>query len=360
MIPVNVLQLSKFYPPILGGIELVEKMFTRAHSEIGDKVFIVAFRNNENLKPAGEFGEQIEWIDSNLELRSALFNWSFIFKFKNYILENKIKKIYVHLPNPYMHELVRLNSKFLKKNNIVVNAVYHSDIINQKILKIFYNKYFIHTSGIYTNIIVSSENLWKYSSVLAQLPSFKKKVIPFCSEGLMTFFQRSSFKGKLLAIGRLVPYKGIEFLINAIKDSEFELHIIGDGPLYDELKSLAGKNIFLHKRLSEKDKNLLISESDLLIVSSINQAEAYGMTIVEAFESGLPVIASNINSGVTFLVQNNLRGRVFETLNKESLLSEIRYFKDNEVEYKKNSKNVREFYERELSFNCFKERVKNL
>lgn len=356
----NVLQLAKYYPPILGGIELVEKMLTKAHVELQDQVFIIAFRNEHELASVGEFGEYVEWINADLEIKSAIFNWGFIFRFRQYIIKNKIQKIYVHLPNPYMHELVRINKSFLAKKNIIVHAIYHSDIVNQKILKFFYNKYFVATSDVYTNIIVSSEKLWSFSKVLKKISLDKKKVIPFCSEGLMTFTPRTSFKGKLVAIGRMVPYKGFEFLINAIKDTEFELHIIGDGPLFKFLKSIGGKNIFLHKRLSEIDKNRIIAESDLLIVSSINQAEAYGMTIVEAFESGLPVVASNIESGVTYLVQNNLTGRIFETLNKVSLLSEIRYFRDNRVEYMSISKNVRAFYERELSFNCFKERVKNL
>lgn len=356
----NILQLSKYYSPILGGIELVEKMLTKAHSRLGDKVFIVAFKDDQIFDTVGEFGEKIEWINTDLELRSALFNWSFIFKFRNYLIANNIQKIYVHLPNPYMHELVRLNRRFLDDKKIVVSAIYHSDIVNQKFLRIFYNFYFLHTAGIYKNIIVSSEKLWKYSSVLTKLPLQKMKVIPFCSEGNMTFKQRTRFGGKLLAIGRMVPYKGFEFLINAINGSEYELHIIGDGPLYQYLKSIASKNIFLHKKLSEIDKNELIANSDLLIVSSINSSEAYGMIIVEAFESGLPVVASNLNSGVTFLVQNNITGRVFETLNKDSLLSEIRYFRDNSVQYQKVSKNVRDFYELELSFDSFMERVKNL
>jgi len=158
----------------------------------------------------------------------------------------------------------------------------------------------------------------------------------------------------------MVPYKGFEFLIKAINNTEFELHIIGDGPLLGQLQSIAAPNVFLHKRLSEKDKNKLIADSDLLIVSSINNAEAYGMIIVEAFESGLPVIASNLETGVTYLVQENATGKVFNVLDKESLLSKIKYFKENNKEYSKISNYVREFYEKELSFKNFKERVKNL
>lgn len=357
----NILQLSKFYPPIYGGIELVEKMFTRAHISLGDNVFIVAFKNQEKtFNPIGEFKENIHWIESDLEFKSALINWSFIFQFKKYILLNKIQKIYVHLPNPYMHEVVRWHRNFLEKNKIQVVAIYHSDIVNQKFLKIFYNKYFSLTSKVYSQIIVSSDKLWQSSEILMNMPLEKKRVIPFCSEGYLTYQERKKFSGRLVAIGRLVTYKGFEFLINAIKDSPYQLSIIGDGPLYKSLKEIAPSNITIHGKLSEKDKNKIITESDLLVVSSVNHSEAYGMLIVEAFESGLPVIASDLKTGVTFLVQDGITGKTFKTLDKESLLSGIRYFSDNAIEYNNISKNVRQFYDKELSFNCFMERVKNL
>lgn len=357
----KILQLSKFYPPILGGIELVEKMITKAHCSLKDEVFIVAFKQkNENFSQTGEFGELIEWINLDIKLKSAPFNLSFISQFRAYIKENKIERIYVHLPNPFMHELVRFNRKFLNKNRVEVVAVYHSDIINQKILRFFYDKYFVKTADLYHKIIVSSDNLWRFSKVLTKLPADKKTVIPFCSEGNMEFLERKKFGGKLLAIGRLVPYKGFKFLIEALKDTEFELHIIGDGPLYQELVEIKASNVFLHKRLSEKEKNILISQSDLLVVSSINKAEAYGMIIVEAFESGLPVVASNIDSGVTFLVQDKITGKVFETLNKAQLVSAIRYFKENPVEYNAISNKVRSFYESDLSFESFKNKIKIL
>lgn len=357
----RILQLSKFYPPILGGIELVEKMVTKSHSELGDEVFIVAFKNkNEHFSSIGEFGESIKWINLDIKLRSAPFNFKFFFEFREYVKNNKIDRIYVHLPNPYMHELVRFNYSFLKKHNVEILSVYHSDIINQKFLRFFYDKYFIKTAELYNKIIVSSENLWIFSKVLTKLPSSKKAVIPFCSEGNMHFLERKECKGKLLAIGRLVPYKGFKFLIETVMNTEYELHIIGDGPLYNELVSLRASNVFLHKKVSEDKKYQLIKESDLLIVSSINKAEAYGMIIVEAFESGLPVVASKLDSGVTFLVQDNFTGKIFKPGNKEELIEGIRFFQKNSVQYNAISKNVRAFYESELSFSSFKEKIRIL
>jgi len=201
----------KILPAYFGGIELVAKMFTKAHADLGDNVFIVAFRNSEKHQTVGEYGEKIEWIESSLQFKSAPVNWSFIFKFRQYVQINKIQKIYVHLPNPYMHEVVRLHKDFLKKNNIQVIAIYHSDIINQKFLSIFYDRYFLYTCDAYDNIIVSSENLWRSSGVLSHIPPEKKKIIPFCSEGLMQFTPRSEFKVSFWPLAGWCHIKGLSF-----------------------------------------------------------------------------------------------------------------------------------------------------
>lgn len=98
----------------------------------------------------------------------------------------------------------------------------------------------------------------------------------------------------------MVPYKGFEFLIDTFNNTEFDLDIIGNGPLLSKLKSLCASNVKIHHDLNHKSKNELLSSADLLVVGSINRAEAYGMTIVEAFYCEIPVIAPRINTGVTF------------------------------------------------------------
>mgnify|MGYP001572651196 CR=1 FL=1 len=172
--------------------------------------------------------------------------------------------------------------------------------------------------------------------------------------------KREKFNGQLLAIGRLVPYKGFEFLIKAINKSNYQLHIIGDGPLYDSLKVIAGKNIFLHRKVDETMKNQLFHQCDLLIVPSINRAEAYGMTIAEAFETGMPVVASNLETGVTWLVQDEKTGLVFDTLNAESLLRAIKKFEDDEIFYQNVSLNTKQFFEENLKYEHFKNKFKNI
>jgi rhamnosyl/mannosyltransferase len=342
----------------MGGIELVAKMVSRAHRDIGDDVYILSFGDNDK-KYIGPFSEKINQVQSNLVLMSAPINLSFIFKFKNYINKIGTDKIYIHLPNPFMHHLLWIFRRFLKKKNIKLSAVYHSDIVNQKILGTFYDIYFKLTSGIYDEVICSSEKLWKSSKVLNHFSNNKIKVIPFCVEIESKANIRKSFSGNLLAIGRLVPYKGFKFLMQSLKGTDYKLKIIGDGPLREELELLTSENIELLGKVSDVEKETLIRESDVLIVPSINRSEAYGMIIVEAFSSGLPVVASNIDSGVTFLASNT-RGRVFEILSRESLISNLDQLKEDPQLLTVMSQNCRDFFESKLSYERFKANISNL
>ena len=103
----KILQLCKYYPPATGGIELVEKTITKAHIDLGDQVIIAAFSKNKDTR-VGEFGEIVNFIVEDLFFNSAPISFNFIFHLKSLLKEHAIEKIYVHLPNPFMHEVVNI------------------------------------------------------------------------------------------------------------------------------------------------------------------------------------------------------------------------------------------------------------
>lgn len=354
----NILHLSKYYYPRVGGIELVAKMMVKAQCEANHQVSVIAF-DVDNKTECGFFGETIIRIRQNLFLLSTPFNFSIFKDFRKIILAKKIQRIYVHLPNPLMHELLRFNANFLKEMKIDVVAIYHSDIVNQKMLADLYHTYFLLTSMVYNYFVCSSKELWCSSPVLRGITEKKQIIIPFCTEAGSISREKGQFEGKLLAVGRMVPYKGYEFLIDCLKNTKYQLTIIGDGPLKNKLQKISSSNIkFLHG-ISEEEKLKVFKETDLLIVGSINRAEAFGMTIVEAFQMGIPVIASEINTGVTYLVKDGERGFTFPVLNKEKFLDCLNKYSQNPELIKDHSANARKFFGQELDYQHFKNRLES-
>lgn len=106
-------------------------------------------------------------------------------------------------------------------------------------------------------------------------------------------------------IGRLVPYKGPDILLKAagplIKAKQLSLDIIGDGPMMEELKTLAENleimdGVTFHGWVDHKNLPDIASQSRLLTFPSVR--EFGGGVILEAMALGLvPVIVDYAGPG---------------------------------------------------------------
>jgi phosphatidylinositol alpha-1,6-mannosyltransferase len=108
---------------------------------------------------------------------------------------------------------------------------------------------------------------------------------------------------KLLSISRLEKRKGIQNAMKAIAKLQhegliFEWDICGKGPAEKELHDLSKelkleKNIRFPGRVSDKDKQLLLSQADLFVMPSYqegNSLEGFGISYVEAAAFGVPSV----------------------------------------------------------------------
>ena len=152
----------------------------------------------------------------------------------------------------------------------------------------------------------------------------------------------------VLSIGRLIYYKGFEYLIKAgkyIKD-DVAIVIVGGGPLYENLKDMV-KALNLENKvylLGRVDNiNSVIKDSDLFCLPSVERAEAFGLVLVEALYFGKPLITTNIEgSGMNYVNQDEVTGFVVPPKNPKALADAInKILSDNNL-YERFSKNARE------------------
>ncbi len=103
--------------------------------------------------------------------------------------------------------------------------------------------------------------------------------------------------------GRLVHEKGITLLMNALTQvqGDWQLQILGSGPLHDSLKSLA-QQLHIDQRVqfapwvASDAMPRFYNSLDLLVVPSLTQPnwkEQFGRVIMEAMACGIPVIGSS-------------------------------------------------------------------
>ncbi|MFC1713373.1 glycosyltransferase family 4 protein [Candidatus Poribacteria bacterium] len=134
-------------------------------------------------------------------------------------------------------------------------------------------------------------------------------------------------KVRILAIGRLIPRKGFDFLIRSLPEiiktarRDFCVEIVGDGPQRAELTSLtqrlgvAEKVVFAgtvpYDQLAEK-----YQQADVFVLSSL--AEGMPLVVLEAMASGLPIVATRVQ-GMETLVEEGVNGHLFPPADHRSL-----------------------------------------
>jgi L-malate glycosyltransferase len=114
-------------------------------------------------------------------------------------------------------------------------------------------------------------------------------------------------------VGRLMPHKGHECFIKALPGllsnlSDVSALILGDGPLYDNLKRLAtdlGVIRSTHFIKHVDDSLDFIRTLDLFMLPSLY--ESFGIAILEAITQHKPVISSNVG-GIPELIKNHESG----------------------------------------------------
>ena len=111
----------------------------------------------------------------------------------------------------------------------------------------------------------------------------------------------------VLFVGNLIKRKNVDSLIEAkkISSSDYYLVIVGDGPLYDKLKSKVENEemsdvIFAGSR---NDVENIIPSCDVLILPSYS--ESFGLVLIEALACGKPVIGSDVG-GITEIITKHV------------------------------------------------------
>ncbi|MEO0139531.1 MAG: glycosyltransferase family 4 protein [candidate division WOR-3 bacterium] len=134
----------------------------------------------------------------------------------------------------------------------------------------------------------------------------------------------------ILFVGRPEPRKGLRFLINAMtiilsKVPNARLIVVGSGPLLGYYKSLVPEEIkdrVLFEGAVDSDVLPRYYRSADVFVSPATRSESFGMVLLEAMASGVPVVATN-NEGYRYVVKDGENGLLSEPENEVDLANKI-------------------------------------
>lgn len=125
----------------------------------------------------------------------------------------------------------------------------------------------------------------------------------------------------LLFVGRLSPEKGVQTLVSAAAGLPEPVQVIGDGPLAELVAGAPGLHALGARPLDAVAAAM--RSAGALVLPSICY-ENFPRTLVEAFASGLPVIASRLGA-MAELVEDGVTGLLFEPGNAPALQARLRW-----------------------------------
>jgi glycosyltransferase involved in cell wall biosynthesis len=120
---------------------------------------------------------------------------------------------------------------------------------------------------------------------------------------------------RMLFVGRLVYYKGLEVLLDAMGRCEGSLVIVGEGPLEGALRSLVtekrlAERVLFAGRVPDHDLPAFYKACDLLVLPSVARTEAFGVVQIEAMAAGRPVVSTDLPTGVPWVNRDGASGLV--------------------------------------------------
>jgi glycosyltransferase involved in cell wall biosynthesis len=127
-------------------------------------------------------------------------------------------------------------------------------------------------------------------------------------------------------IGRLVSFKNMDLAVKAFNMTGHKYVIAGEGPEYKYLKQLAGPNVEIVGRVSEKEKDKYLTNCKGFIVTADH--EDLGISVMEALSYKKPVLAHK-SGGPTETIEEGIDGMFFEELKLESLVEAVKKFDEN-------------------------------
>jgi rhamnosyl/mannosyltransferase len=214
-----------------------------------------------------------------------------------------------------------------------VVAHYHSDIVRQHGLERFYRSTLQRFLGRADAIIATSPNYIETSPILREFRD-KCRVIPLAAdESLMQADEKVEERAQvirerygerpiILFVGVLRYYKGIRYLIEAMPGVPANLLIVGNGPLFRDLVDLRDrlglrKNVFFMGHVP--DIRPYYRAADLFCLPSTHRSEAFGVVLLEAMMHGLPLVTTDLPTGVSYVNQADVTGLQVPIRNPEKL-----------------------------------------
>lgn len=328
------------------------------------------------------YGCKVYNVKSYGQLAYAPVAPGFLLILRKALSEIKPDIVHIHMPNMSAFWLLLLG--IFNKSSAKWIVHWHSDVVGAapdlkiKLLYPFYRLFERWLLSKAEAVICTSPN---YLETSKPLVTYRQKchVIPLGIEAALTEIpglepgsaSANAATLKLICIGRLTYYKGHKYLLGAINQLVQQhigvhLDVVGTGELQQQLQAyVAAHNLQSYVRfygtVDEASKQLLISQSDLLCLPSIERTEAFGVVLLEAAALAKPALVTDVpGSGMSYVVKENQTGLIAQAANDINLAEKLIWASKNKAALTAMGKQAQLRQQQLFSIDAVAEKIKQL
>lgn len=324
----KVLQVNKLYYPWIGGVEKTAQDIAEG---LKDKIDVEVLVCKSLSRGESRLINGVKVTKAS----SCGIYWgmpiSLTFPFLLAWKSRQVDILHFHLPFP----LGVLSYLLMGSKRKKVVVTYHSDIVRQEKLMRFYRPFLHRFLKQADKILPTSPNLVESSRYLSPYKD-KCTVVPLSIDlkefghpmGKEFDLGVSPEEKIVLFVGRLNYYKGLEYLIEAMREVKAKLLIAGDGELRGTLERRAktlevDRKVLFLGRLSGDELKYCYQRCDLFVLPSVEPSEAFGLVQLEAMAYGKPVINTRLPTGVPYVSVDGETGITVEPRDSKALAAAI-------------------------------------
>lgn len=319
----KVLHIGKYFPPESGGME--SHLYNLAPC-LGKRVDLDVVVFTRGKKSTVEERETFRL--HRLAVHAMVAGQPISWKLPGYLRKIPADIVHIHHPNPYA-----LLAFFLSRHPGKLVITYHSDIVRQKLLgamirpllhSVWQKTYAFSANS--APFVDSSPVLSLYRDIVHLVPHGISPDVYLKPESKESMALRAKWGVPIvLCVGRLVPYKGFIYAVNAMDELRkrkvaAHLFIVGEGPLHKQMQQhiqQMGLQDWITMTGRVEDTLPYYQAADVFVFPSCENNETLGLAQVEAMMCGKPVINTALPTGVPHVSLHRVTGLTVPT--KDSL-----------------------------------------
>jgi glycosyltransferase involved in cell wall biosynthesis len=312
----KVLHLGKFYPPAKGGMEtILELICDRTSRDVHNRVLVA----NSGWAASEERHGDVDVLRVPTIAKIGAVAICPTLPFQ--LARESADVIVIHEPNP-----MALLAYFVARPSGTLIVWFHSEVIRPSWrYSLFYRPFLRFALSRAARIVVASPTLaasapqledWRSKCVVIPYGVHPATVPPSDAVARRADAIRKKYQQPIvLFVGRLVAYKGLDVLLQALHSSSAVALVVGVGPLRHALEAkanllgVANRVTFLGE-VDDSELAALYLACDVFVLPSVTRQEAFGVVQIEAMTYAKPVISTDLGTGVAWVNQHGSTGLV--------------------------------------------------